>query len=359
MSRSTFLALAAQRHRLPIGVDLVLRRHADHEAILVDGERLGRVIAEAAAEFQSPLALPLMDLKLEKATLLAFFGVDEKAADEFRFTEAPSAGTVAQFAQKLAISAPSPRVAANLGALRYIAQQTTLLPVGMSIGPFSLATKLLSDPITPVFMAGDGTTAADEPEVALLETALRLALATVQHSIAQQLDAGARAVFIAEPAANKVFFSPKQIATGSNVFDRFALAPNRAIANQLAARNVDLLFHCCGELIDSMLDGFCALRPALLSLGSSRRLWEDAARVPKDIVLYGNLPSKQFYSDSLMPLAKVERQAAELLAKMAEAGHPFILGTECDTLHVEGCADTIRAKVAQLLRIPDAALEQS
>lgn len=355
MSRSSYLALAAQHHRIPIGVDLVLRRHTDHEAILVDGERLGRVIAEAAAEFRTPLAFPLMDLKLEKATLLSLLGVDPGQADTFHFSSAPDAAAIAQFEQDLAACPPSPRVAANLGALRTIARQPGLVPVGMSIGPFSLATKLLADPITPVFMAGDGTTAAEEPEVALLEAALRIALATVLHSIRQQLNAGARAVFIAEPAANKVFFSPKQMAEGSTVFERFALAPNRAIAALLAEHDVDLLFHCCGDLVDSMLDGFCSLRPALLSLGSSRRLWEDAARVPKDIVLYGNLPSKQFYSDSVMPLEKVGADTAELIRRMRSTGHPFILGTECDTLHVDGCSETIRAKVAQLLRVPEPA----
>jgi uroporphyrinogen-III decarboxylase len=353
MSRSLYLDLAAQHHRIPIGVDLVLRQHADHDAILVDGDRLGRVIADAAKEFKTPLAFPLMDLKLEKATLLSFFGVPPAESDTFHFTAAPTGDEIAQFERSLRSASPSARVAANLGALRFVAQQPGLVPVGMSIGPFSLATKLLSDPITPVFMAGDGMTGDDEPEVALLEAALRIALATVLHSIRQQLDAGAKAVFIAEPAANKVFFSPKQIAEGSPVFERFALAPNRQLAELLAARDVDLLFHCCGELIDSMLDGFCALRPALLSLGSSRRLWEDAARVPKDIVLYGNLPSKQFYSDSVMPLEKVSADATELIRRMRQAGHPFILGTECDTLHVDGCGETIRAKVAQLLRLPE------
>jgi hypothetical protein len=31
--------------------------------------------------------------------------------------------------------------------------------------------------------------------------------------------------------------------------------------------------------------------PVILSLGSSRVLWEDAQLVPKHVVLYGNLPS--------------------------------------------------------------------
>lgn len=352
MPRALFLDLAAQHHRLPVAVDLVLRRHADHEAILLDGQRLGRVLAEAAAEFRTPLALPLMDLKLEKATLLPFFGVPPEEIESFHFSASPAAEAIGTFERALADSIPSPRVSANLDAIRYIASRTTLVPVGMSIGPFSLATKLLADPITPVYLAGSGVTAGDDPEVALLEAVSHLARATVLHSVRAQLAAGAKAVFIAEPAANKVFFSPKQMAAGSDVFDRFALAPNRAVADELAARGVDLIFHCCGELTDAMLDGFCSLRPAMLSLGSSRRLWEDAARVPKNIVLYGNLPSKQFYSDAQLPLEKLGALAAELLDRMQACGHPFVLGTECDTLHVDGCADTIRAKVAHLLRLP-------
>jgi len=66
-------------------------------------------------------------------------------------------------------------------------------------------------------------------------------------------------------------------------------------------------------------------------------------------VLYGNLPSKLFYSDETMPLARVAQDAADLAARMAACGHPFILGTECDTLHVPEHAATIRAKVDCLL----------
>jgi len=87
----------------------------------------------------------------------------------------------------------------------------------------------------------------------------------------------------------------------------------------------------------------------MLSLGSSRRLWEDAARVPHDVVLYGNLPSKLFYSDALMSELRVSGQAAVLRNQMRQSGHPFILGTECDTLFVPEYAATIRAKVACLL----------
>jgi len=346
MSRQYYLSLAARKLRMPIGADLVLHQHADHGQIILNGERLVKTIAQAAETYATPLAFPIMDLKMEKAALLPFFGVAPARIDQFHFTTAPDARAIDHFEKELRARPPA-RLAALAGALRHIARETRLTPVGMSIGPFSLASKLLADPITPVYLAGASETAATEPEVATLEAALRISAIMTRHSIALQLAADATAVFIAEPAANKVFFSPRQMAAGSDNFERLAMAPNRAIAAQLAAASADLLFHCCGDITDPMLDAFCSLRPALLSLGGSRALWEDAARVPKDIVLYGNLPSKQFYSDETMPVAKVEALAAALAARMETTGHPFILGTECDTLHVEGCADTIRAKIAR------------
>jgi hypothetical protein len=91
------------------------------------------------------------------------------------------------------------------------------------------------------------------------------------------------------------------------------------------------------------------LRPIMLSLGSSRRLWEDAALVPPDVVLYGNLPTKNFYSDSDLPLEKVEELTLNLIARMKAAGHPHILGSECDVLHVPEAAATIRRKVDVML----------
>ena len=334
---------------MPIGADLVLHQHAGAESILGDGARLGAVVAEAAAWFRTPLAFPLMDLRLEKAELLRFFGVPAAEVEKFHFAAAPTRAQCCEYARYVRDVEPGPRVAANLGALRFVAQQPGLVPIGMCIGPFSLTTKLMADPITPVCLAGAGIGAEEDEGVALLEACLELSLTCVLAQVERALAAGARAVFVAEPAANQVYFSPLQLAGGSDIFERCVLAPNRRIADLLASRGADLLFHCCGEINDAMLEAFGSLRPSLLSLGSSRRLWEDAARTPKDTVLYGNLPSKLFYSDETMPLARVAEQSAELAARMAACGHPFILGTECDTLHVPEAAATIRAKVDRLL----------
>ncbi len=79
-------------------------------------------------------------------------------------------------------------------------------------------------------------------------------------------------------------------------------------------------------------------------------LWEDAALLPKDIVLYGNLPTKRFDSDELMSVGQVGRLADELAVRMRRSGHPFILGSECDVLSVPGRERSVMAKVEEFLR---------
>jgi uroporphyrinogen-III decarboxylase len=269
--------------------------------------------------------------------------------DRFHFTAPPEPATV----EALVRSADrpfSPPIVANQGAVSYIARQTDLMPVGMLIGPFSLMTKLVSDPIAPLAMAAAGSTAAEDPAIATLERGLEMARATVLRSARAQIAAGAKALIVCEPAANMVFFSPRQLKRDGEIFERFVLTPNRELRDLLAAHDVDLIFHNCGELTTDMVRMFSdELRPHVMSLGSSRKLWEDAAVVADDIVLYGNLPTKTFYSDEAMPEEEVRRLSRELVHNMGACGHAHILGSECDVLHVPEAAETIRRKVAVML----------
>jgi uroporphyrinogen-III decarboxylase len=179
----------------------------------------------------------------------------------------------------------------------------------------------------------------------MVEVTLDLSTMVILRSMEAQIEAGARAVFIAEPAANKVYISPRQMEQGSDIFERMVMRYLRRIKAFLDERGVDLIFHCCGELTDEMVQAYASLEPVILSLGSSRVLWEDARLVPRHVVLYGNLPSKRFYSDDLVTREQVEQLACELLQRMREVGHPFILGSECDVLSVQGCEQTIKEKV--------------
>ena len=88
------------------------------------------------------------------------------------------------------------------------------------------------------------------------------------------------------------------------------MTPNRRVRGLLKEAGAELFFHCCGELVDPMVSAFATLDAAILSLGSSRLLWHDAELVPKSTILYGNLPSKQFYSDALVTIADIGRHRA-------------------------------------------------
>lgn len=355
MERNWYLQLAASGSAMPIGTDLVLREQPDPESILLDGTALGGVFAEAARRFRTPLALPTMDLELEKTRLLELLGVSSEATRTFHFDGCPGEEAVREVARKAALPL-NRRMAAMVGAIAHLSAHTDLAPVGMCIGPFSLMTKLVGDPIIPIALAGSGITGEEEDEVRGVEQALEMALAVCLRYIDAQIRAGARAIFVAEPAANEVYLSPLQIAAGSDIYERYVMRPNRRIRSLLAAWDVDLLFHCCGELTDDMVRDFASLDPAILSLGSSRKLWEDAALVPEDIVLFGNLPSKRFYSDAEISVEQVGADSAALLARMAETGHPFILSTECDVLSVRGCEEALHAKVAAMLDAAEPAL---
>lgn len=351
MQRTWYQQLAEQRLCMPIGADLVLHGEPDPAAVLRDGAALGRVVEKTARRFQTPLALPLMDLQLEKATLLHGLDIPPEEVATWHFEAPPTDEQMTTLRRR--IQEPLvPRQQIHVDAIAYIVRHAPdLMPCGMQIGPFSLMTKLLKDPITPVYLAGMGVAAEEDEGVAALERTLELASLAVERSLRAQLEAGARLICIAEPAANRVYISPKQIAEGSDVFDRVVMPNLRRIKTILEEHQADLFFHCCGELTDYMLGKFSELDPAVMSLGCSRSLWDVARVVPSATVLFGNLPSKQFYSDAVMSVETVQAQAGELVARMQAIGRPFILGSECDVLHVNGSEETIWRKVDAFLAV--------
>ncbi len=344
MDRQYYIALAQSGLRMPIGADLTLHEKPNPAEIVTDGKALGQVVEETARRYRTPLAFAHMDLQLEKTVMLEILGVPPTHIPLFHFSGDPGREAATRLREGLQRRL-NPALQAHIESVGFIAGRTDLVPIGMTIGPFSLMTKLLHDPITPMYLAGSGMTAEDDPDVALVERALELSLMVVLFSVEAQIRAGAKAIFMAEPAANVVYVSPKQIESGSDVFERYPMAADREVKALLDAHGVGLIFHCCGELNEYMVRQFTALRPVILSLGSSRTLWDDARIVPKDIVLFGNLPSKHFYSDAVITRAQVEAQACELLRRMADAKHPFILGSECDILNVPEATAVIRGKV--------------
>ncbi|MGC9450442.1 MAG: uroporphyrinogen decarboxylase family protein [Oceanipulchritudo sp.] len=348
MEREFYLNLARERMAMPIGADLLLSSRPDPEAIRLRGPQLGEVIVEAARKYRTPLAFPLMDLQIEKEFLLTSLGVEEAAISSFHFDEdGPDDGSRTAIREKLETFPPTAKMQAAMEAIRHVAEQADLVPMGMSIGPFSLLTKLVDDPITTIYMASHEEEGEDEHDI--VHGILDIATRVISRWIQLQIDSGAKAICVCEPAANTIYLSPNQLESDPEIFDRMVIDYNKRIADRMAEQGVDLVFHDCGELIPVMIEKFQQLDPAILSLGSPVPLWEAARHTKRDTVLFGNLPSKKFYSDKEYPESRLKEEARHLREKMDATGHPYILGSECDVLAVNGCECTIRRKTELLL----------
>ncbi len=345
MERSFYLNLARDNVRLPIAADMVLHEREDPLACRYSGECLGKAILDAAERFRMPLAFPLMDLRTEKEWMLAQFDIPLDRIDSFHFTEDLDESTLEKL-RAVASAAPTPRMEASLGALRHVAAHSDRVPVGMCIGPFSLMTKLLEDPITAAFSV------ALDPEDEDAELVLKLMEAATEAIIQWvrlQIDAGAKAVCLCEPAFNVIYVSPRQIEQDPSVLDTLVLNFLQRIKKVMTDEGVDLILHDCGELNEAIIRSFNRLDPAILSLGSPCNLPEIAGLIDRKTVIMGNLPSKKFYTDTEMTAEMVTLESRKLLEAMRATGHPFILATECDVLSVPGCEQTIMSKVLALV----------
>ena len=181
--------LAASGLRMPVGTDLVLHEQPDPEAVMQDGLRLGQTVEATARRYATPLALPLMDLRLEKRDLLRLLGHDDAEVDSFHFHDPPAEEALARVRDATAMPFAK-RNQAHLDAIRYIAERTDLVPVGMAIGPFSLMTKLTADPITAIAMDGTGVSPEEDAGVLMVHRCLALAEMAVAYATHnQQIDA--------------------------------------------------------------------------------------------------------------------------------------------------------------------------
>lgn len=344
MKSNIFIEMAKKGLKVPVATHLILHEKENPEEILLNGKRLGQVIEETAHRYSLPIPIPIMDLVIEKETILELLEIEKSERNSFHFNKPLTSEMISKIEQS--DFTIHPRTRANIEAVRYIAENTSLMPIDMSIGPFSLMTKLVADPITPVYLAGSGLTASDSEEVALIESAIELSLKTVLKSLTLKIEqAKAKAIFLCEPAANLVYFSPKQMEEGSDIFDRFVVEPNRKIKDLLDKKGVDLIFHDCGDLKPLMVQKMASLKPAVFSFGSPVKLWEMEPFVDQETVIFGNLPTKKFYSDTEISLEQTRSLADEITEKMKATGHYFILGSECDILSMPGHEKTIKEKV--------------
>lgn len=101
MRREFYIELARRGLRMPLGTDLVLHEKEDVQGILVDGHRLGQVVEEDARRYRTTLAVPHMDLMIEKTALLELLEVPPEQIPTYHFSEPLSEEVVQTVRRKL------------------------------------------------------------------------------------------------------------------------------------------------------------------------------------------------------------------------------------------------------------------
>ena len=87
MDRSYYLQMAKNGARMVLATDLVLKEKNNHEELLNDGDELGKIILESSNRYNLDLALPFMDLSLEKEWLLTLLDIEKSKIEKFHFDE--------------------------------------------------------------------------------------------------------------------------------------------------------------------------------------------------------------------------------------------------------------------------------
>ena len=122
MKSPIYLQMAEDGLVMPLATNMVLHggsSEADIERALGNGEELGRVLVRAPRRFGVPLAVPHMDLRLEKELLLEGLRLGPGSAPRFHFKQAPTTTEVQAMTTALAAPLP-PALQAQVDAVRFV-----------------------------------------------------------------------------------------------------------------------------------------------------------------------------------------------------------------------------------------------
>ena len=177
------------------------------------------------------------------------------------------------------------------------------------IGPYSLAGRLLD--VTEIMYL-----CYDEPEMvlALLDKVTEF---LISYGKAYK-EAGANGIMIAEPLAG--LLSPEMEAEFSAPFVK-------RIVEALQEETFAVIYHNCGDNTMMMLDSILTIGADAYHFGNSINMEEMLQRVPKDIVVMGNIdPAGQFCHGTK---ESIRKETVELLEKCSKYSN-FVISSGCD-----------------------------
>jgi uroporphyrinogen decarboxylase len=206
--------------------------------------------------------------------------------------------------------------------------------IGFCGAPFTLAAYLVQGEGKEGFGAAK-TMLYREP--ATLERLLETLAAQMADYLRLQIDAGAQAVQIFDSWAGLL---------GPEEYERFALAPVRAIVNGLRDRGVPIIYFVNGG--PHLLEAAATSGSDVLGLCWRTPLDDAARRVGPRLALQGNLDPHVLFAEP----GEVRRQASRVLARMqGRPGHIMNLGhgilPDTPIASVEALVEAVHATAAQ------------
>ncbi len=303
-----FILRSSETQRLPVAVypGLLLSGGTVRE-ITSDWALQLKAIKALQARYKSPFALTAMDLSVEAENFGAkvLFSENEVPTIDGRLL------TNAEDIEKIKVPSPDKgRGIVQIKTLEALAKEkkSDEFILGGLIGPYSLAGRLFG---ISEFM-----------EITLLEpeAAHCLIKKAVEHQIKYAKmfkEAGADAVFMAEPAAGLLW--PEGLRDFSSVYVK-------EIAAELEDENFKIILHNCGCTIEH-LDAVLASGISFFHFGKPTDVVKAVHTVPDNIIIAGNLdPMEMFVQASV---EEMKSKAEELLSQTADKRN-FVLSSGCD-----------------------------
>jgi uroporphyrinogen decarboxylase len=176
------------------------------------------------------------------------------------------------------------------------------------LGPFSIAGRLMG--MTEVSIA-----VKLEPDT--VHSVLNKANALLKKQINALIDTGVDGVMILEPASGML---------REDDANEFSNAYIRGLVDVIKQRGKTPSLHNCGN-IGHLIESLCDTGIEVLHVGSVSSPSEIYPRIPKDVVLMGNLDPTEFFLRATPE--KVRRETTALLDTMADCDR-FIISSGCD-----------------------------
>ena len=304
MRLSTMVRLSGRRICIP---------SAGYSAIALSGSTIGENLRDGRRMFET-LESAITEFRLEADGTVSDLTIEPEACGCPVMIPDTSTPYVLEHPVKVmadvkALVRPDPLTAKRMKAMaetvRLLSKRFTLPTVAGGSGPFTLAAELVGATEAAMFTITD-------PD--MMHELLRFCTGVCIDYLSNLISSGAEIILLGEPTA--AILSP----------DSFREFSGRNVREVIEAIGRPVILHICGDA-DHLVEAMCETGAQGLSLDSPVDLPLAATRVPKDVVLVGNLDTVSVLLEG--DPESVRRSTMEMLESMR--GIPnYVASAGCD-----------------------------